>query len=97
MEPEPVVYGSKLVSGFQDRRPPLEQTVHYEGEYGTDVAVVARPRARNTSRRASTPKTCSELHKKKTPARAGVFLCRHLDLNMPEQVKQRGNEQHAAR
>ena len=42
-EPEPVVYGSKLVSGFQDRRPPLEQTVHYEGEYNEDVAVVAPP------------------------------------------------------
>ena len=40
---EPVVYGSKLVSGFQDRRPPLEQTVHYEGEYNEDVAVVAPP------------------------------------------------------
>jgi hypothetical protein len=35
--------GSKLVSGFQDRRPPLEQTVHYEGDYGTDVSVVAPP------------------------------------------------------
>jgi DNA-directed RNA polymerase subunit beta' len=45
MEPEPLVYGSKLVSGFQDRRPPLEQTVHYEGEYGTDVAVVAPPKS----------------------------------------------------
>ncbi|MBC5810997.1 MAG: hypothetical protein GIW95_09145 [Candidatus Eremiobacteraeota bacterium] len=43
-EPEPVPFGgSKLVSGFQDRRPPLEQTVHYEGDYGTDVAVVAPP------------------------------------------------------
>ena len=42
-EPEPVLYGSKLVSGFQDRRPPLEQTVHYEGEYNEDVAVVAPP------------------------------------------------------
>jgi DNA-directed RNA polymerase subunit beta' len=41
-EPEQV-YGSKLVSGFQDRRPPLEQTVHYEGDYETDVAVVAPP------------------------------------------------------
>ena len=40
---EPVIYGSKLVSGFQDRRPPLEQTVHYEGDYGTDVAVSAPP------------------------------------------------------
>jgi DNA-directed RNA polymerase subunit beta' len=45
MEPEPLVYGSKLVSGFQDRRPPLEQTVHYEGEYGTDVAVIAPPKS----------------------------------------------------
>jgi DNA-directed RNA polymerase subunit beta' len=43
LEPEPAVYGSKLVSGFQDRRPPLEQTVHYEGEYGNDLAVVAPP------------------------------------------------------
>jgi DNA-directed RNA polymerase subunit beta' len=42
-EPEPVIYGSKLVSGFEDRRPPLEQTVHYEGDYETDVAVVAPP------------------------------------------------------
>jgi hypothetical protein len=42
-EPEPAVYGSKLVSGFQDRRPPLEQTVHYEGDYGTDVSVIAPP------------------------------------------------------
>ena len=37
------MYGSKLVSGFQDRRPPLEQTVHYEGDYGTDVSVIAPP------------------------------------------------------
>jgi DNA-directed RNA polymerase subunit beta' len=37
-------YGSKLVSGFQDRRPPLEQTVHYEGDYSTDTAVVAPPK-----------------------------------------------------
>jgi len=43
LEPEPLV-GSKLVSGFQDRRPPLEQTVHYEGEYEGDVAVVAPPK-----------------------------------------------------
>ena len=56
--------GSKLVSGFQDRRPPLEQTVHYEGDYERDVAVVAPPRARSTSPRASTPKTCR-------PRRAG--------------------------
>jgi DNA-directed RNA polymerase subunit beta' len=42
-EPEPAVYGSKLVSGFQDRRPPLEQTVHYEGDYGSDVSVIAPP------------------------------------------------------
>jgi len=43
-EPEPeAIYGSKLVSGFQDRRPPLEQTVHYEGEYNEDVAVIAPP------------------------------------------------------
>ncbi len=42
-EPEPAVYGSKLVSGFQDRRPPLEQTVHYEGDYGTDLSVIAPP------------------------------------------------------
>jgi DNA-directed RNA polymerase subunit beta' len=41
-EPEPI-YSSKLVSGFQDRRPPLEQTVHYEGDYASDVAVVAPP------------------------------------------------------
>ncbi|MGP6192042.1 MAG: DNA-directed RNA polymerase subunit beta' [Vulcanimicrobiaceae bacterium] len=44
-EPEPQFQGSKLVSGFQDRRPPLEQTVHYEGDYGTDVAVVAPPKS----------------------------------------------------
>jgi hypothetical protein len=37
-------YGSKLVSGFTDRRPPLEQTVHYEGEYGSDTSVVAPPK-----------------------------------------------------
>ena len=43
-EPEPVAAGSKLVSGFQDRRPPLEQTVHYEGDYEGDVAVVAPPK-----------------------------------------------------
>jgi len=43
-EPEPLLYGgSKLVSGFQDRRPPLEQTVHYEGDYEQDVSVVAQP------------------------------------------------------
>jgi DNA-directed RNA polymerase subunit beta' len=42
-EAEPAFYGSKLVSGFQDRRPPLEQTVHYEGDYETDVSVVAPP------------------------------------------------------
>jgi hypothetical protein len=39
-----VLAGSKLVSGFQDRRPPLEQTVHYEGDYEGDVAVVAPPK-----------------------------------------------------
>jgi DNA-directed RNA polymerase subunit beta' len=45
-EPEPALYGgSKLVSGFQDRRPPLEQTVHYEGEYDSDVAVIAPPKS----------------------------------------------------
>ncbi|MBD5657009.1 MAG: hypothetical protein IAI50_17795, partial [Candidatus Eremiobacteraeota bacterium] len=44
LEPEPVLAGSKLVSGFQDRRPPLEQTVHYEGDYEGDVAVVAPPK-----------------------------------------------------
>ena len=44
-ELEPQYQGSKLVSGFQDRRPPLEQTVHYEGDYGTDVAVVAPPKS----------------------------------------------------
>jgi DNA-directed RNA polymerase subunit beta' len=43
-EPEPALAGSKLVSGFQDRRPPLEQTVHYEGDYEGDVAVVAPPK-----------------------------------------------------
>jgi DNA-directed RNA polymerase subunit beta' len=43
LEPEPLA-GSKLVSGFQDRRPPLEQTVHYEGDYEGDVAVVAPPK-----------------------------------------------------
>ncbi len=43
-EPEPAMAGSKLVSGFQDRRPPLEQTVHYEGDYEGDVAVVAPPK-----------------------------------------------------
>ncbi len=41
LEPEPALAGSKLVAGFQDRRPPLEQTVHYEGDYEGDVAVVA--------------------------------------------------------
>jgi DNA-directed RNA polymerase subunit beta' len=45
VEPEPVLTGSKLVSGFQDRRPPLEQTVHYEGDYEGDVAVVAPPKS----------------------------------------------------
>jgi DNA-directed RNA polymerase subunit beta' len=45
LEPEPVLTGSKLVSGFQDRRPPLEQTVHYEGDYEGDVAVVAPPKS----------------------------------------------------
>jgi len=44
VEPEPAMAGSKLVSGFQDRRPPLEQTVHYEGDYEGDVAVVAPPK-----------------------------------------------------
>jgi len=44
LEPEPAMVGSKLVSGFQDRRPPLEQTVHYEGDYEGDVAVVAPPK-----------------------------------------------------
>ena len=44
LEPEPAMAGSKLVSGFQDRRPPLEQTVHYEGDYDGDVAVVAAPK-----------------------------------------------------
>ncbi|HTV75104.1 MAG TPA: DNA-directed RNA polymerase subunit beta' [Candidatus Acidoferrales bacterium] len=39
-EPAPFA-GSKFVTGFQDRRPPLEQTVQYEGDYGTDVAVIA--------------------------------------------------------
>jgi DNA-directed RNA polymerase subunit beta' len=33
--------GSKFVTGFQDRRPPLEQTVYYEGDYGGDVSPVA--------------------------------------------------------
>ena len=37
-------YGSKLVTGFTDRRPPLEQTVHYEGEYNPDTAVIAPPK-----------------------------------------------------
>ncbi len=36
--------GSKLVTGFTDRRPPLEQTVHYEGEYENDLAVTAPPK-----------------------------------------------------
>ncbi len=45
LEPEPALAGSKLVSGFQDRRPPLEQTVHYEGDYEGDVAVVAPPKS----------------------------------------------------
>ncbi len=45
LEPEPAMAGSKLVSGFQDRRPPLEQTVHYEGDYEGDVAVVAPPKS----------------------------------------------------
>ncbi len=45
VEPEPALAGSKLVSGFQDRRPPLEQTVHYEGDYDGDVAVVAAPKS----------------------------------------------------
>ncbi len=43
-EPAPLP-GSKLVSGFQDRRPPLEQTVHYEGDYEGDLAVVAPPKS----------------------------------------------------
>jgi len=44
-EEETAAYGgSKLVSGFQDRRPPLEQTVHYEGDYEGDLAVVAPPK-----------------------------------------------------
>jgi DNA-directed RNA polymerase subunit beta' len=33
--------GSKFVTGFQDRRPPLEQTVYYEGDYGGDLSPVA--------------------------------------------------------
>jgi len=45
LDPEPALAGSKLVSGFQDRRPPLEQTVHYEGDYEGDVAVVAPPKS----------------------------------------------------
>ncbi len=36
--------GSKFVTGFQDRRPPLEQTVQYEGDYEPQVAVIAPPK-----------------------------------------------------
>ena len=55
-------YGSKLVSGFHDRRPPLEQTVHYEGDYAHRHGGGRSPEeARSTSRRASTPKTCDRV------------------------------------
>jgi hypothetical protein len=45
-EPEPAgaYQGSKIISGFTDRRPPLEQTVQYEGDYTEDVAVIAPPK-----------------------------------------------------
>ncbi len=45
-EPEPAgaYQGSKIISGFTDRRPPLEQTVQYEGDYADDVAVIAPPK-----------------------------------------------------
>jgi hypothetical protein len=36
-------YGSKLVGSYIDRRPPTEQTVHYEGEYDPGLAVNAPP------------------------------------------------------
>ncbi|MGH7706380.1 MAG: DNA-directed RNA polymerase subunit beta' [Vulcanimicrobiaceae bacterium] len=56
IEPEePVTAGSKLVTGFTDRRPPLEQTVHYEGEYPSDVAVVAPPKSTQYNRRGINP------------------------------------------
>jgi len=51
----PETYGSKLVSGFTDRRPPLEQTVHYEGDYESDVAVVAPPKATQYERKGINP------------------------------------------
>ncbi|GAC1613549.1 MAG: hypothetical protein NVS9B12_14740 [Vulcanimicrobiaceae bacterium] len=55
-EPQPAaLYGSKLVSGFTDRRPPLEQTVHYEGDYGTDVSVVAQPKSSQYIRKGINP------------------------------------------
>jgi len=38
---QPAFVGSKFVTGFQDRRPPLEQTVYYEGDYGGDLSPVA--------------------------------------------------------
>ena len=55
LEPEPALTGSKLVSGFQDRRPPLEQTVHYEGDYDGDVAVVAPPKSTQYKPRGINP------------------------------------------
>jgi DNA-directed RNA polymerase subunit beta' len=39
--PTEAYIGSKFVTGFHDRRPPLEQTVQYEGDYGVDVSVIA--------------------------------------------------------
>jgi DNA-directed RNA polymerase subunit beta' len=41
VEQQPAFVGSKFVTGFQDRRPPLEQTVYYEGDYGGDVSPTA--------------------------------------------------------
>ena len=43
-ETVPPTPGSKLVTGFTDRRPPLEQTVQYEGDYTSDVSVIAPPK-----------------------------------------------------
>jgi DNA-directed RNA polymerase subunit beta' len=44
-EEDPAFAGSKFVTGFQDRRPPLEQTVQYEGDYDPQVAVIAPPKS----------------------------------------------------
>jgi DNA-directed RNA polymerase subunit beta' len=55
MEPVPVMPGSKLVTGFTDRRPPLEQTVQYEGEYTSDVSVIAPPKPTQYRRKGINP------------------------------------------